>query len=984
MFYKLIKKKSDEWYSSGECTVNDLIDYMINKGELRDAQIEAIKVYLYLKIKCQNKKLFDLIKEGYFYDENILSKIELNDKQRKIFENNNIALTLLTYIDNVNNDDKIEKKELEKLLDSIKGNCETIDFENELVNVLDDKYPEYVYSLPMGAGKTYLMACFIYLDLYFALNEHSNDIFARNFVVIAPSGLKNSIIPSLKTMENFDPTFVLPEESAKKVKSILHYEILDQNRSDSKSNKVDNPNVQKIISNGRVEDNFGLVLIINAEKLIIKHNDLLPTEELLLKLNSTEDEFERRKAKEEYEIANELRSIISRIPQKAIFVDEIHHVKTDEIKARQVINYWAEKGEVNSVHGFSGTPYLSDSKEFCLVKTNEISQIVYYYPLADGIDNFLKRPEIVVIDIDEDDKEKNRVKIIKKGIKLFFDEYGDKVYKNNITAKLAIYSSNIENLNSETYPIVLKEIKKYGLSSDNILRFYGTSKDKEYKLESDAEYKFLTLDRPENNIRVVLLCQIGKEGWDCKSLTGIILAQENKGSSKISILQTSCRTLRKVEKEGEETALIVLNKANAEMLKNELDKEHHIDINTFQKGTGNKNKLKFYDRTNILKLPSIKYMDLEIDTKIEMIEEIDTEESIKEVCNTNFDVNEITKRYENYKSFDEEDEKKISTAKSEKDSSLSITYEEFLNDLVKESFNMITYNDLKDYDKYLNDIFLKITYEKQDNKSVRYANEMINIDKVKKRIRLAFSNRYKITQNEESIPKEAKLLHIENFISEKPVSDKDKYFPDENKVETIIKSDKTKIELEMSKEQKKIIKMLNKVGKFNEAKKLEAEFNDDSQISELKNRTYHYIPYKSDSRFEVTVYNEIIKLDCIKNKGLEVYFNGDDNLTEFKIKCYSLDENGHKKYIGFYVPDFLVIKRKDNQIYKVLIVETKGEIYAHDPKFKLKKCWTENNFKELNNKKYNKYEYLYVEETLKDNERIELVTNKINEFFEEE
>ena len=984
MFYKLIKKKSDEWYSSEECTVNNLIDYMINKGELRDTQIEAIKVYLYLKIKCQNRKLFDLIKEGYFYDENILLKIELNDKQRKVFENNNIALTLLTYIDNVNKDDKIEKKELENLLDSIKENCETIDFENELVNVLDDKYPEYVYSLPMGAGKTYLMACFIYLDLYFALNEPTNEEFAHNFVVIAPSGLKSSIIPSLKTMENFDPTFVLPEESAKKVKNILHYEILDQNKSDSKSNKVDNPNVQKIINSGRAEDNFGLVLIINAEKIILGKNEIMPTEELVLKITLEENEFQKRKLEIEYERANELRSIISQIPQKAIFVDEIHHVKKDEIKARQVINYWAEKGEVNSVHGFSGTPYLSDSKEFCLVKTNEIPQIVYYYPLADGIDNFLKRPEIVVIDIDEEDKEKNRVKIIKKGIKLFFEEYGNKAYKNNLPAKLAIYSSSIENLNSETYPIVLKEIKKYGLSSDNILRFYGDSKDKEYKLESDAEYKFLTLDRPENNIRVVLLCQIGKEGWDCKSLTGIILAQENKGSSKISILQTSCRTLRKVEKDAEEAALIVLNKANAEMLKNELDKEHHIDINTFQKGTGNRNKLKFYDRTGILNLPSIRYIDLEINTKIEMIEEINTKECIKEVSSTNFDVNEITRRYENLKSFDEQDENEISTAESEKDYSLPITYEEFLNDLVKESFNMITYNDLKVYDEYFNDIFLKITYEKQDNKSIRYANEMINIGEVKRRIRLAFSNRYKITQNEETIPKDAKLLHIENFVSEKPVSDKDKYFPDEHKVETIIKSDKAKIELEMSKEQKKIIKMLNKVGKFDEAKKLEAEFNDDSQISELKNRTYHYIPYKSDSSFEVTVYNEIIKLECTKNKGLEVYFNGDDNLTEFKIKCYSIDENGHKKYIGFYVPDFLVIKRKDNQIYKALIVETKGEIYAHDPKFKFKKHWTENNFKELNNQEYNKYEYLYVEETLKDNERIELITNKINEFFEEE
>lgn len=59
----------------------------------------------------------------------------------------------------------------------------------------------------MGAGKTYLMAAFIYLDLYFAQNEPNNPAFAHNFMVFAPSGLKSSIIPSLKHIKEFDPSF---------------------------------------------------------------------------------------------------------------------------------------------------------------------------------------------------------------------------------------------------------------------------------------------------------------------------------------------------------------------------------------------------------------------------------------------------------------------------------------------------------------------------------------------------------------------------------------------------------------------------------------------------------------------------------------------------------------------------------------------------------------------------------------------------------
>ena len=43
MFYKMIERARDRWYASQECTVTDLIGYMIQQGYLRDAQIEAIK-----------------------------------------------------------------------------------------------------------------------------------------------------------------------------------------------------------------------------------------------------------------------------------------------------------------------------------------------------------------------------------------------------------------------------------------------------------------------------------------------------------------------------------------------------------------------------------------------------------------------------------------------------------------------------------------------------------------------------------------------------------------------------------------------------------------------------------------------------------------------------------------------------------------------------------------------------------------------------
>ena len=107
-------------------------------------------------------------------------------------------------------------------------------------------YTDYLFSLPMGAGKTFLMAAFIYLDLYFARNEPTNPSFAHNFIILAPSGLKSSVIPSLRTIQNFNPSWILSEPSATDIKRLISFEVLDQNKTASKSNKTKNPNVQKI------------------------------------------------------------------------------------------------------------------------------------------------------------------------------------------------------------------------------------------------------------------------------------------------------------------------------------------------------------------------------------------------------------------------------------------------------------------------------------------------------------------------------------------------------------------------------------------------------------------------------------------------------------------------------------------------------------------------------------------------------------------
>ena len=108
-------------------------------------------------------------------------------------------------------------------------------------------------------------------------------------------------------------------------------------------------------------------------------------------------------------------------------------------------------------------------------------------------------------------------------------------------------------------------------------------------------------------------------------------------------------------------------------------------------------------------------------------------------------------------------------------------------------------------------------------------------------------------------------------------------------------------------------------------------------------------------------------------------------MTEFKIKCYRQNRNKWQ-YIGMYTPDFLIIRRKEGKIHKIIIAETKGKLYAHDPTFTDKRHFMESQFTGQNNAQYgyNRFEYLYLEDSLPDSERIRLTHKKICEFFGEE
>lgn len=952
MFYKMIEKKRNKWYDSEECTVMPLIQYMIEKGQMRDAQIEAIKTYLFLKICCGCQPIVTLFKSGFFNSLD-LNEAEISNTTREYLTSHPAAAALYEYATSVNSyGDKVS----EMLEEQIKSNPEQIDY-NDVFNKLfyGVTYTDYLFSLPMGAGKTYLMAAFIYLDLYFALNEPSNPIFAHNFLIFAPSGLKSSIVPSLKTIQRFDPSWIIPEPAASELKREIKFEVLDQVKSGNKSNKTKNPNVAKIASHQPYESLFGLVAVTNAEKVILSGISIS---------GGQLSWFDEKKDNEKQ--ANELRYLLGKLPRLSVFIDEVHHAVTDEIKLRAVINNWIETNPtVNSVIGFSGTPYLEKSEKISIadklkIANSEISNIVYYYPLIDGIGNFLKRPIVKISDIADSSQ------IVERGVREFLDKYKDTVYSNGTTAKLGIFSGSIEKAEEVIYPLVASIVSEYGLTSDCILKFHKGNKT--YPQPVDSQLEFDTLDSSISKIRIVILVQVGKEGWDCRSLTGIILSQEGD-CSKNMVLQTTCRCLRQVDKESDETAIIYLNESNADKLNNQLQQQQRISLQEFATANNKKIVLKRYNRMNRLKLPKVDFYQLRVKYNTLVVEDADPEKFIPSATDNTEAKPDTLKTADilmRIYGIDVDDSEKGKTC---------ARFTQWLYDISKKSFGFVSVQMLKEYEPLLQKVFNTITYMKD---GYRYFSSKYNVSAVEENIRKAFYEKRDFETVEEVIPQEASLLNIANFTDEVKADNEKNYYPKQDMVEKIIADDSGKLKVDQKTQM--LIEMAKESGEDAVVEMLKKRYSSDPN----KDRTYHYLPYKTDSIFEQTFLQEVLSLGEISKLGLEVYYNGDRALTEFKIKCYK--SVGQKlNYIGIYTPDFLIIQRRDGKIHKIIIVETKGQVYANDPAFKDRKTFMESSFISKNNEQfgYERFDYLYLEDSMSEKDRIIKTRDRICKFFEE-
>ena len=965
MFYQLIQKKRDLWFQSSDCTVLYLVDYIYQRGMLRDAQIDAIKTYLFLKIACQGKPLWQLFAEGEFNETDVDAE-EINAEARDVMTKNPAALALYQYSRQKDRNGKQIAPELEQF---IRHHAREIDYEKVLKDIFYQvTYSDYLFSLPMGAGKTYLMAAFIYIDLYFAQNEPHNPIWAHNFLILAPSGLKSSIVPSLRSIQNFDVTWLFPAATAMQLKRLVKFEILDEQKSARKSNVIRNPNAFKINQHWEGGTMMGLVAITNAEKVILDR-----WEEKDKDPNCFSDD-ERR----QLEVANELRNMIGIIPSLSIFIDEVHHASDGEIKLRQVVTEWATLGcNFCNVLGFTGTPYLEKAEKVTLggsfnIKNTNITNVVYFYPLMEGIDNFLKRPEVKFTDHD-------MLTIVRSGVHEFLDKYKDTTYADGTCAKLAVYCGQIPTLEEEIYPLVSEIVTEYGLNPAEVIlkRHKGSNSSKagarKYAEPEGSETAFAMLDSPTSKIRIVLLVQIGKEGWDCKSLTGVVLPHEG-ACPKNMVLQTSCRCLRQVVRGEQEKALVWMNRWNADKLNKELKQQQNITLQEFsKKPEPAKKRIERFSRMDKQQVPPIDFFQLKVEYETQVIEEqpdtatLLADESLKQKANRSlvyvqdFEGNMLG--YEELR----------------KENGESFTFHWWLQKIAKESMGALSMKELKQYEAQLHKLFDEITIADEQDGKYRTENMEYDHYQIRANIRKAFVPKRDFRISEEVVPDTATILSVEQPMP-LDVEDDSRFYPSEKVVKEILAWDNDPGKMELPPEVKAVVEKMKAAGFSDTDVQMMVKDKLPKDEYPERNQTYHYLPYRFDSNLEKEYFaNGLIPL--MKDKQLEYYFNGDDTLTEFKIRCYRR-VGKHWQYDGLYYPDFLVLSRDaEGRIDRICIIETKGEVYA--AKFKERLEFMRDVFVPKNNEAFHRkrFQFLYLEDTISAEERMAKTLQMIKEFF---
>ena len=494
---------------------------------LRKPQFEALEMYVFIKEFMNNAQVYELF-DDWRNKRNRFS-------EASYYSNGQLRLG-----------DALTEKQTDVLFKQMKKYRES--------------YPNYIYALTMGLGKTILMGTCIFYEFLLAKKYPKDKRFCHNALVFAPD---KTVLQSLREIMIFDKTKVVPPEYARVLDSNIKFHFLDE--SGTVLHTIDDSDFNIIIS--------------NTQKIIIKKKRKEATPgEVLFGSNSSllsavygGDDSEDEAWDDSTLMDNQRFKKLCRLPQLGVYVDEAHHLfgadlekqirssGANKTSLRDTINLLAANTSIVACYNYTGTPY---------VKNQLLPEVVYAYGLRESIWNgYLKDADPIGFENVKSDEFLNAT------VTKFWQKYGGRTY-DNLNPKLAIYAANVEEAVNEVVPALEEILTRLEIPTTSILLNVGDSK---YTKDEDIR-NFNNLDVPGsegNEKQFVVLVEKGKEGWNCRSLFGVALYRSPK--SKIFVLQATMRCLRAITDERL-TATVFLSKENYDTLDDELHKNFNMEI----------------------------------------------------------------------------------------------------------------------------------------------------------------------------------------------------------------------------------------------------------------------------------------------------------------------------------------------------------------------------------------------------------------------
>lgn len=494
---------------------------------LRKPQFEALEMYVFIKEFMNNAQVYELF-DDWRNKRNRFS-------EASYYSNGQLRLG-----------DALTEKQTDVLFKQMKKYRES--------------YPNYIYALTMGLGKTILMGTCIFYEFLLAKKYPKDKRFCHNALVFAPD---KTVLQSLREIMIFDKTKVVPPEYARVLDSNIKFHFLDE--SGTVLHTIDDSDFNIIIS--------------NTQKIIIKKKRKEATPgEVLFGSNSSllsavygGDDSEDDAWDGSTLMDNQRFKKLCRLPQLGVYVDEAHHLfgadlekqirssGANKTSLRDTINLLAANTSIVACYNYTGTPY---------VKNQLLPEVVYAYGLRESIWNgYLKDADPIGFENVKSDEFLNAT------VTKFWQKYGGRIY-DNLNPKLAIYAANVDEAVNEVVPALEEILTRLEIPTTSILLNVGDSK---YTKDEDIQ-NFNNLDVPGsegNEKQFVVLVEKGKEGWNCRSLFGVALYRSPK--SKIFVLQATMRCLRAITDERL-TATVFLSKENYDTLDDELHKNFNMEI----------------------------------------------------------------------------------------------------------------------------------------------------------------------------------------------------------------------------------------------------------------------------------------------------------------------------------------------------------------------------------------------------------------------